>query len=90
MALDATLTTQQEQHDQQQQNEKGHSNRLSNYLSNLLYNNKNCVIKNKRDLTKEFNCKNGGSFNFILNDENGQPTESRIISKNDFQQVELR
>lgn len=88
MALDATLNTQQEQHDQQQ-DEKGHNNRLSNYLSNLLYNNKNLVIKNKRDLTNEYNCKNGGNFNFILNDED-QPTESRIITKNDFQQVELR
>lgn len=83
MALDATIKTQQEQHDQQQ-NEKGHRNRLSNYLSNLLYNNKNSVI-NKRDLTKEFNCKNGGNFNFILNDEDEKQTESRIISKNDLE-----
>lgn len=90
MALDATIKTQQEQHDQQQQqNENGHKNRLSNYLSNLLYNNKNSVI-NKRDLTKEFNCKNGGNFNFILNDADEKETESRIISKNDFQDVELR
>lgn len=89
MALDATIKTQQEQHDQQQQNEKGHKNKLSNYLSNLLYNNKNSVI-NKRDLTSEFDCKNGENFNFILNDADEKQTESRIISKNDFQAVELR
>lgn len=87
MALDATIKTQQEHDQQQQQNEKGHKNRLSNYLSNLLYNNKNSVI-NKTDLTKEFNCKNGGSINFILNDE--KQKESRIIPNNDFQAVELR
>lgn len=84
MALDATLKI------QQQQNEKGHRNRLSNYLSNLLYNNKNSKMKNKIDLTHEINCTNGGNFKYILNDLDGKQIESRIISKNDFKEVELR
>lgn len=87
MALDATFNIQheqQQQHQQQIQNdEKVNKNRLSNYLSNLLYN-------NKRDLTKEMNGKNGGNFNFILNNSDEKQEESRIISTNDFQDVELR